>query len=68
MRLHHDAVHDMAHQHLVRVAYGSEVISLVPLVQHIDIGHQLRFLVFGQRNPCVIKQAGQCIQHDDFSI
>ncbi|MNT57425.1 hypothetical protein D3C72_1947890 [compost metagenome] len=56
MRVYHDAVENMAYQHLLRIAHRGEVISLVPLVQHADIAQQLLFLLIGKRNACCSEQ------------
>ena len=51
MRVDHDAVEDVAHQHLLRIAHRREVISLVPFIQHADIAQQLLFLLIGSSMP-----------------
>ena len=68
VRRHDDAVENVAHQHLIRVANRGEVIGLVPFVQHIDIPHQLIFLVIGERNTGLIQQTSEFVEHGEYLL
>ncbi|SAH06534.1 Uncharacterised protein [Enterobacter cloacae] len=68
IRRHNDAIENMANQHLVGIAYGGEVVRFIPFVQHIDIGHQLIFLVIGERNTCLFQQTREFIEHGGYLL
>src|SRR5699024_12446103 len=53
IRCHHNAIENMAYQHLIRIADRSQVVRFVPFMQHIHVGNKLVFLVIGKRNTCV---------------
>src|SRR5690606_8370993 len=59
---------NMTNQHLVGIAYGGEVVRFIPFVQHIDIGHQLIFLVIGERNTCLFQQTREFIEHGGYLL
>ena len=63
IRRHDDAVEDMTHQHLIRIANGGQVIGFVPLIEQPDVGHQLVFLVIGERNTRFIQQTRKFVEH-----
>ena len=56
IRCHHNAIENMAYQHLIRIADRSQVVRFVPFMQHIHVGNKLVFLVIGKRNTCVFQQ------------
>ena len=56
IRCHHNAIENMAYQHLIRIANRSQVVRFVPFMQHIHVGNKLVFLVIGKRNTCVFQQ------------
>jgi hypothetical protein len=56
----------VANEHLVGVANRRQVVRFVPFVQHIDIGHQLIFLVIGERNTCLIQQTREFVEHGEY--
>ena len=58
----------MLDQHFFRVTNCSEVVRFVPFVQHIDIGHQLIFLVIGERNTCLFQQTREFIEHGGYLL
>ncbi|GCV00774.1 hypothetical protein HmCmsJML025_01313 [Escherichia coli] len=56
IRCHHNAIENMAYQHLIRIANRSQVVRFIPFMQHIHVGNKLVFLVIGKRNTCVFQQ------------
>ncbi len=66
IRRHDDAVENMTHQHLIRIANGGQVIGFVPLIEQSDVSHQLIFLVIGERNTRFIQQTRKFVEHGKY--
>ena len=66
IRVHHNAVENMAHQHFLRIAHGGEIIGFIPLMQQLNVANQLLLLLIGQRNVGCAEQLREFINHGIF--